>query len=117
MTDIQLSSGKRGDKHIKNRGKAQIEYMTWALEQKPGIQYEGCDGKVHTLKQVLVSYGVFDKKAKNSGDWDTSDNKPTDPTVSWFIFDITFVSTDGISCFSSGGCFQPLGTDKGLTHD
>jgi hypothetical protein len=74
--------------------------MTWALKQKPGIQYEGCDGKVHTLKQVLVDYGVFEKNAKNSGDWNTSENKPTDPTISWFIHDITFVSTDGISCFS-----------------
>ena len=116
MTDIQLSSGKFGDQHINSRTKKHQKYLTWALEQKPGIQYEGCEGKVHTLKQVLVSYGVFDKKAKNSGDWDTSDTKPTDPTVSWFIHDITFVSTDGISCFSSGGCFQPLGTDKGLTH-
>ncbi len=112
-TTIQLSSGKRGDKHIKNRGKAKNEYMTWALEQKPGIQYEGCDGKIHTLKEVLVTYGVFHKYAKNSWNWNTSETKPTDPTVSWFIWEVTFVSTDGISCFSSGGCFQPL---KESTH-
>jgi hypothetical protein len=110
MTNIQLSSGKFGDQHIKYKTKSHQNYLIWALEQKPGIQYEGCDGKVHTLKEVLVEYGVFHKNAKNSGDWDTSDTKPTDPIVSWFIWEVTFVSTDGISCYSSGHCFEPLQT-------
>ena len=113
---IQLSSGKFGDQHINSKTKEHQKYLIRALEQKPGIQYEGCDGKIHTLKQVLVEYGVFHKRARNSSAWSVKISKPTDPNINWFVFDVIFISTENKTCYSSGHCFQLLKTNKGSTH-